>query len=227
MTRHWIIGGVAPADESQPSLLVVSMRIAVLQWMKIGFVRILAAVAALAAGMTGGRPASASVDVGVQTGAVVGVEMPKLPARLALIAEGNKMWAPLPALELGIRGAVGLTTLSYGNEDGAPVIGDVSSYNPTYLEEAVTLLPAVTLASRWRLGDAARLTAALGVTFLVSGELRGYSLFPMPTAGLGLDFTMVKTASGWMRARVGVDYIALLGWSPSLVTPTLGLSWDM
>ena len=179
---------------------------------------------ALTALFLGERPAAAAADVGFQTLAVTGVDMPDLSARFAVGGVAHRMWNPLPPLGLGLRVSLSATTLPYGNNDGEPSVGERSGYNSGYLHESLTVLPSLALAARWQPGDGGiRAGATAGFTFLVSSEMGGWSLLPMPTFGIELDARIPRTDG--LRARAGVDYIGLPSWG--LVLAHLGLIWDL
>jgi hypothetical protein len=183
-----------------------------------------AAVAALTA-----APAQASVDVGIQTGPVVGVDMPDLTVRPAMMVVGHRMWCPAARLHLGVRAAIGVTALPYGNNDGEPVIGRRGGYNPAYFETAPTVIPSLAFAPRLEITDDLRVGAALGVAFMVSSEMGSMSLIPLKTAGLAVDYRLTKGTGGSLGGRLGVDWTASTfgSMSPGVVTPYLGLVWEL
>jgi hypothetical protein len=167
------------------------------------------------------RQAAADEDVGIQTGPVVGVETPALSPRLALGLIGHKLWRPLPDLGLGLRASLGLTSLAYGSNDGEPVIGGTSGYNPTYLHEALTFIPSLAFAARLRATEAVGVTGVLGASLLMSSEMKELSLFPMPTVGVAVDVRVPSAKT--LRARGGVDLIS--NGHFGLLLCQLGLSW--
>jgi hypothetical protein len=169
------------------------------------------------------RQAAADADVGIQTGPLVGVESPALSPRLALGVIGHKLWRPLPELGLGLRASLGLTSLGYGSNDGEPVIGATSGYNPTYLHEALTFIPSLAFAARLRATEAVGVTGVLGASLLISSEMKEFSLFPMPTVGAAVDVRVPSTKT--LRARGGVDLIS--NGHFGLLLCQLGLSWDL
>jgi hypothetical protein len=174
--------------------------------------------------LLGAPPASATVDAGFQTGALGGVDMPALSTRFALGGVVHRMWSPAPALGLGLRGAVTMTSLSYGSNDGEPVIGRISGNNSGYFKDALTVIPSLALALRWQSSDLVRAGLSAGVATVASSEMKGFSLFPQPTVGAELDVRLSQTRG--LRARAGVDYLG-----PTLGTGLLlvhvGLLWDL
>lgn len=174
--------------------------------------------------LVGQRAAFAAVDAGFQTGAVAGVDMPALSTRLALGGVGHRMWSPLPPLALGLRGAVTMTSLSYGSNDGEPVIGRTSGSNSAYSKDALTVIPSLAVTARWQPSDVVRAGVSAGAAFVVSSEMGGFSLFPQPTVGAELDVRIPRTSG--LRARAGADYLG-----PTLATGLLlfhvGLIWDL
>jgi hypothetical protein len=183
------------------------------------------ATIALIALFLGERPVRADADVGFQTAAVTGVDMPALSTRLALGGVAHRMWTPLPPLALGLRVSLSATSLAYGNNDGEPVIGRRSGYSPDYLEDAFTVLPSLAFALRWQPGDLVRVTGSVGAGFIVSSEMKEFSMFPLPTAGVAVDVRIPGTEG--LRVRAGVDRTVVHSWTEGLVLLHLGLIWDL
>jgi len=174
--------------------------------------------------LVGGRSAFAAVDAGFQTGAVAGVDMPQMSKRLALGGVGHEMWSPLPALALGLRGAVTMTSLSYGRIAGHPLIGRISGDNPSYFKDVLTVIPSLAVEARCQPVDVLRAGVLAGVAFVVSPEMGGSSFHAQPTMGAELDLRISRTHDLW--ARAGADYLG-----PTLATGLLlvhgGLLWDL
>jgi hypothetical protein len=135
------------------------------------------------------------------------------------------MWHPRPTLGLGLRVALSATSIAYGNNDGEPVIGRRSGSNLSYFQDAFTVLPSLAFAARWQLGDLVRVTGSLGAGFIVSSEMEGWSLVPLPTVGAAVDVRIPGTEG--LRARAGVDQTPFFSWTEGLLLLHLGLIWDL
>ncbi|HOX43824.1 MAG TPA: hypothetical protein PK668_09500 [Myxococcota bacterium] len=134
-------------------------------------------------------------------------------------------WPVLDQLRLGLRLTFGVVAMPYGSEDGEPLPGGRSGYNPSYFESATTFLPTVAFSMGIPLGERVSLDLALGLGLVSSSEMEFRSFLPNPSAGLGLAVYLGRSQFIDVGLRLQVDAM-LMAWfegTPVLLQPQVGL----
>jgi hypothetical protein len=188
----------------------------------------MATVAALtlAAALWGaGRGAHAArVEGHFEPGALIGQGLPLISVRPTLGGDVTTWWSPGQHLDLGLESGIAVTSLPYGNNDGEPVLGKRGGYNPSYLNESVTLMPRMMFGSRAFLLARTWVGAFVGSSWLASSELGRFSLIPYPTGSLAIETRF--GADGRYGVRAAFSYMRLwVSSGDALMTSTLAFTW--
>jgi hypothetical protein len=134
-------------------------------------------------------------------------------------------WPVLDELRLGLRLTFGMTAMPYGSEDGEPLPGGRSGYNPSYFVSAMTFLPTAAFTMDIPLGERVALDLALGLGLVSSSEMEFRSFLPNPVASLGLAVYLGRSQfiDVGLRAQVDAMLMAWFDGTPVLLQPQIGL----
>ena len=150
---------------------------------------------------------AAEIDLSASGGGVAGYGYSDYEGSAAGGFAVQFTWPIVGRLRLGIRQSLAFSALPYGSNDGEPVIGERSGYNPDYLEESLTAFPLTTFVLGFGLTSWLELDASVGVGFIASSELSERSLIPRPACGVGINAHLVDVGSWALLLRLQADYL--------------------
>lgn len=172
-----------------------------------------------------GSVSAKEVELHVVAGALIGVGEPELSARPTVGGDVSWWWAPHSSLHIGLATGVGLSSLPFGCNDAQPLIGERGGAGcANDLREQFVLLPSALFAARFLLGPRAAVGAHIGTTFIMTGGLQEYLLYPYPTAAIFVESRFGETDRFGLRASLGYIKIAYRE-SHALLAPTLAFDW--